>query len=205
MRSRRMKRPRQDDQDVRPRVAGPFALRRSRSALVAAHWTEGVRRRVRRDRVVSRRAAPRCALEVSCGRGEFAARLLRHRIDVAAVDQFERMVELSRECGVDARVGDVQDLPFDDREFDVAAANFMLYHVPDLDRALVELARRSRNDVTATPRVRGGRQRRSRPDRFRAGRGASGIVRGRARSRAARALGREVPGCRRRGCRRART
>src|SRR5262249_26806624 len=46
-----------------------------------------------------------------------------------------------RARGIDARVGDVQDLPFDEGEFDVAVAAWMLYHVPDLDRGLAELAR----------------------------------------------------------------
>ena len=36
---------------------------------------------------------------------------------------------------------DVQALPFADGAFDVAVAAWMLYHVPDLDRALAELAR----------------------------------------------------------------
>ncbi len=31
--------------------------------------------------------------------------------------------------------------PFNDGEFDCAAANWMLYHVPDLDRGIAELAR----------------------------------------------------------------
>jgi len=60
------------------------------------------------------------------------------------------MVELARGQGVDARVGDVQALPFADREFDVAVANFMLYHVPDLDRGLAELARVAPRLVAAT-------------------------------------------------------
>src|SRR5690242_20281496 len=51
------------------------------------------------------------------------------------------MVEIAREAGVDARVGDVQELPFGDASFDCAVAAWMLYHVPDLDRGLAELAR----------------------------------------------------------------
>jgi SAM-dependent methyltransferase len=43
--------------------------------------------------------------------------------------------------GIDARVGDVQELPFASGEFDAALAAWMLYHVPDLDRGLAELAR----------------------------------------------------------------
>ena len=51
------------------------------------------------------------------------------------------MVELTRARGVDACVGDVQALPFGEAQFDVVVANFMLYHVPDLDLALAEIAR----------------------------------------------------------------
>jgi ubiquinone/menaquinone biosynthesis C-methylase UbiE len=84
---------------------------------------------------------PRRVLEVGCGRGELAARLVAEGIGVVALDQSPRMVELTRARGVDARVGDVQELPFANGEFDVAVANHMLYHVPDIDRALAELAR----------------------------------------------------------------
>jgi SAM-dependent methyltransferase len=85
---------------------------------------------------------PRRFLEVGCGAGEFAARVQEELgAHVIAVDQSERMVELALTASVDARVGDVQALPFADGEFDCAAANWMLYHVPDLDRGLSELAR----------------------------------------------------------------
>jgi SAM-dependent methyltransferase len=85
---------------------------------------------------------PRRFLEVGCGTGWFAARVQQELgAHVVAIDQSERMVRLAVQGGVDARVGDVQDVPFADDEFDCAAANWMLYHVPDLDRGLAELAR----------------------------------------------------------------
>src|SRR5207253_5401064 len=77
-----------------------------------------------------------------CGCGELAERIaLEVGAEVVAVDQSERMVELARERGVDARVGDVQELAFAEASFDCAVAAWMLYHVPDLDRGLSELAR----------------------------------------------------------------
>jgi SAM-dependent methyltransferase len=57
------------------------------------------------------------------------------------VDISPRMVELAREHGVDARLADVQALPFADGEFDCVVAAWMLYHVPDLERGIAEIAR----------------------------------------------------------------
>jgi SAM-dependent methyltransferase len=87
-------------------------------------------------------AQPQRILEVGCGWGALADWVGRETgAEVVAVDLSPRMVELAREGGVEAQVGDVQDLPFADDEFDVAIAAWMLYHVPDLDRGIAELAR----------------------------------------------------------------
>jgi demethylmenaquinone methyltransferase / 2-methoxy-6-polyprenyl-1,4-benzoquinol methylase len=87
-------------------------------------------------------AAPQRVLEVGGGPGELAARLQDELgCEVVMVDVAPRMVELATERGVDAQVGDAQALPFPDKSFDVAVAAWMLYHVPDLDQALSELAR----------------------------------------------------------------
>jgi SAM-dependent methyltransferase len=87
-------------------------------------------------------AAPERVLEVGGGPGELSERIARElAAEVVMVDVSPRMVELARARGVDARVGDVQELPFADGEFDVAVAAWMLYHVPDLDRGLSELCR----------------------------------------------------------------
>jgi ubiquinone/menaquinone biosynthesis C-methylase UbiE len=81
-------------------------------------------------------------LEVGGGPGELAARIRTELgCEVVMLDVSERMVELARGRGVDARVGDVQELPFDDGSFDCAVAAWMLFHVPDLQRGLEELAR----------------------------------------------------------------
>ena len=70
--------------------------------------------------------APKRVLEVGCGRGELAARLVGHGVDVVALDRSEEMVAIARGRGVDARVGDVRELSFGDGEFDAADANIML-------------------------------------------------------------------------------
>lgn len=84
----------------------------------------------------------RRVLEVGCGWGEFAARV-RDELgaEVVAVDLSPRMVELAAERGLDARVADVEALPFPDSDFDCVVANWMLYHVRELDRGLAEIGR----------------------------------------------------------------
>jgi SAM-dependent methyltransferase len=85
---------------------------------------------------------PRRVLEVGGGEGELAERIVRELgAELAFVDQSERMVEIARGRGLDAQVGDVQELPFPDEAFDCAVAAWMLYHVADLERAIAELAR----------------------------------------------------------------
>lgn len=89
------------------------------------------------------RETPGRVLEVGCGGGQFAARLAGENpaAQVVATDRSERFVELTAARGVTAEVADVQDLPFEDGSFDVVAAMWMLYHVPDLERAFAEVRR----------------------------------------------------------------
>ena len=114
-------------------------LRKRASAYTGVHT--GVDARVPVVAAV-REAAPQRLLEVGCGWGELAAWLADETgATVIAIDSSPRMVELAQERGIDARLADVQALPFPDNEFDCVVAAWMLYHVPDLDGGIAELAR----------------------------------------------------------------
>jgi SAM-dependent methyltransferase len=126
-------------------------------ALVAAEYADDARLRRRaaaytgagtvvdaRSAIVSAVAAarPSRVLEVGCGWGELARRIADDvGAEVTATDLSPHMVELARAAGVAATVEDVQQLSFADGTFDVVVAAWMLYHVPDRDRAVSEIVR----------------------------------------------------------------
>jgi SAM-dependent methyltransferase len=123
---------------VREQYATPDNLRARKSAYVNAEGDDP--RQFAFDAVAA--AKPGRVLEVGGGEGELAERFVQELgAEVVGIDQSEAMVEVQRSKGIDARVGDAQDLRFAAGEFDVAVAAWMLYHVQDLDRALSELAR----------------------------------------------------------------
>lgn len=88
-------------------------------------------------------------LECGCGDGRFwettmLPRSLRLTLTDLSPGMVSEAVNRARSAGfepVDSRECDVQNLPFDTDSFDVVIANHMLYHVPDPDRALAEIAR----------------------------------------------------------------
>jgi len=124
---------------VADEYADDARLRRRAAAFTGAGSADDVR-----VRIVATVAArqPRRVLEVGCGWGELAEWIARETgAEVIAADLSPHMVELARDRGVDARIADVQNLPFGDDEFDVVVAAWMLYHVPDLDQGVAELGR----------------------------------------------------------------
>ena len=96
-------------------------------------------------------SSARQALDVGCGNGAFllplARRLAPQEAIVIGLDLAEGSLGEARArvavegLPVDCIIGDVEALPFDDRSFDLVLANYMLYHVPDLDQAIAELRR----------------------------------------------------------------
>ena len=88
-------------------------------------------------------------LELGCGNGGIwhsHAGEMPDGVQLTLSDFSQAMLDAAK-ANTDAhgfisyRVIDAQSIPFDDDTFDVVIANHMLYHVPDIDKALSEIAR----------------------------------------------------------------
>jgi SAM-dependent methyltransferase len=82
---------------------------------------------------------PRRVLDAGCGTAWLASAVAAP--EVVCVDRSAAAVEAARARGLEARVADIEDLPFDDGAFDVVMCNHVLYHLADRERGLRELAR----------------------------------------------------------------
>ena len=86
-------------------------------------------------------------LELGCGTGGmWRGMTLPEGCRLTLTDLSEGMLAAARENtahlpGVAYRQADAQDIPYEDGRFDAVIANMMLYHVPDIGRALAEIRR----------------------------------------------------------------
>ena len=80
-------------------------------------------------------------LDVGTGTGTVARLAQQRGAIVAAVDAERTMVEMARADIPDVRIGALPDLPFVDRTFDVAVANFVINHVGDPRAAVRAMSR----------------------------------------------------------------
>ncbi len=82
-------------------------------------------------------------LEVGCGSGVFLRAAAGRGADVTGIDSSERLVALARARVPegDVRVGDLQELPYDDDTFDVVAGFNAFFFAADMVGALGEARR----------------------------------------------------------------
>lgn len=86
-------------------------------------------------------------LELGCGNGSmWTDHALPAGAELILTDFSEGMLDSARENvgkreKISFRQADIQQIPYADEAFDTVIANMMLYHVPDLDRALSEVRR----------------------------------------------------------------
>lgn len=83
------------------------------------------------------------ALDLACGTGDIAFAIAARGAPVVGLDVTHRMLQLarSRGPGVAFVTADMLALPFPDRAFDVVTTGYGLRNVPDIRRAIDEIAR----------------------------------------------------------------
>lgn len=87
-------------------------------------------------------------LELGCGNGLLWTKnkeAIKQNLDITLSDLSEGMLQGAKENinnpNIKYQIIDVQDIPYEDECFDVVIARHMLYHVPDIDKALSEIKR----------------------------------------------------------------
>lgn len=83
-------------------------------------------------------------LELGCGTGLILKRVAEIATEAVGIDLSESMAREAIQRGLDVRIGNVCDLPFEDGRFDLTYALKVLPHVPDVERAIAEAFRVTR-------------------------------------------------------------
>jgi SAM-dependent methyltransferase len=89
----------------------------------------------------------RKVLDIGCGPGWVSVQYALAGAIVNSVDLTPRAIEITnlhckyRQTSVTAQVGNAEDLPFDDEQFDLVVASGVLHHTPDTQAAFAEAFR----------------------------------------------------------------
>lgn len=94
--------------------------------------------------LVERYGASADVLECGAGTGLLLERIARFARSARGIDLSPGMLTRARARGLDVREAKVTSIPFPDASFDVACAFKVLAHVPEIGKALAEMARVTR-------------------------------------------------------------
>ncbi|HEY2516689.1 MAG TPA: class I SAM-dependent methyltransferase [Polyangiaceae bacterium] len=94
--------------------------------------------------LTERYGSGRDVLECGCGTGLLLERMKRFARTAKGIDLSPGMLEKARDRGLDVQVGSVTALPFEAASFDVTCSFKVLAHVPEIGKALAEMARVTR-------------------------------------------------------------
>ena len=94
--------------------------------------------------VVHRHGAGGDILECGAGTGLLLERFAKFARSAKGIDVSPGMLEHARRRGLSVREASVTSIPFNDQSFDVTCAFKVLAHVPEIGRALAEMARVTR-------------------------------------------------------------
>ena len=85
----------------------------------------------------------KCALDVGCGEGRFCRMLRARGLDTIGIDPTEEMIAQARKRDPkgDYRIGRGEALNFPDGAFDLIVSYLTLVDIPDIGRAICEMAR----------------------------------------------------------------
>lgn len=90
---------------------------------------------------VARFGTGKSVLEVGCGTGLVLERIAEFAGRAEGIDLSPGMLEKARSRGLNVREGSATALPFDDDSFDVTCSFKVLAHIPQIEKALSEMAR----------------------------------------------------------------
>jgi ubiquinone/menaquinone biosynthesis C-methylase UbiE len=83
-------------------------------------------------------------LEVGCGTGLILEELAREADEACGIDLSPGMLKKATDRGLNGVLGSATEIPFDDGSFDLTCSFKVLAHVPEIDKALSEMARVTR-------------------------------------------------------------
>lgn len=93
---------------------------------------------------VARYGRHKDVLEVGCGTGLILERIRHFAAHAEGIDLSPGMLEKARARGLTVREGSATALPYEDESFDVTCSFKVLAHVPEIEKALAEMARVTR-------------------------------------------------------------